>query len=98
MNEQQNHKDIVSLRDYIEIRLTDMEKATNLAAENLKIRLESLNNWREQNRSERMEFITKENYENRHLLLENKIEGLQKFMYLLTGGLIIIEIFLRFIK
>jgi hypothetical protein len=43
----------VTLKEYIHVRLNSIEKATDLAWENLKARLESLNEWRLQNKDER---------------------------------------------
>ena len=98
MTPEQNHKDYVSLKEFIEQRFIDLEKATNLAAENLKLRLKGLNQWREQNRNERSKFLLNDVYEAKHLLLETKIENLQKFMWILMGIAIAIEIVLSFIK
>lgn len=92
------HKDGVSLRDYFDEKFKDLEKATDLAAENLKIRLDSLNEWRAQNKDERDTYLSRVEYEAKHLLLEQKIEGLQKMLYIGLGALLVVEAILKFIK
>lgn len=49
----------VTLRDYFEARIEALEKAVNLAAENLKVRLESMNEIRGQLRDQATTFITR---------------------------------------
>ena len=63
-------EDWVSLKSYFESKMEAVEKATTLANENLKVRLESLNEWRAQNREERATFITRNEFETKleHLL------------------------------
>jgi hypothetical protein len=74
-----NHREIVSLREYLEARLDDMNKAVTLASDNLKARLDALNEWRLQNKDERATFLTRDTYEARHEVLVSKIGELEKF-------------------
>jgi len=55
-----NRKETVSLKDYMDTKFDSIEKATDLAGENLKTRLDSLNEWRLQNKDERNLYVTKE--------------------------------------
>ena len=57
--EQKNHDNIISLKTYMDSRFDATEKATDLAANNLRTRLDSLNEWRLQNKDERANFVTK---------------------------------------
>ena len=90
------HSDGVSLKEYIDTRIRDIERATDLAANHLSIRLESLNEWRLQNKDERNCYVTKVEYEANHKLLEVKIEALQKLVWIGVGGLFVIEIALNY--
>ena len=91
-----NHRDIVSLREYLECRIKEventamarmceMERATSLAADNLKARLESLNEWRAQNLDERAMFLTREAYDAKHALLQNQVDELRLSKATLEG-------------
>jgi len=104
----ENGENLISLKEFVETkcnacqitvdhRFKSLEKASELAAENLKVRLDSLNEWRGQNRDERQHFISQEVYEARHQILVNKIESLQKFMYIGIGAVAVIEILFRFV-
>ena len=88
----------ISMKTYMDTELRALEKATTLAAENLKVRLDGLNEWRAQNRDERAMYLTRIEYDAKHLLLEQKIETLQKFAWIGLGAVLLAEIILRFIK
>ena len=101
MSKQNNgfsYKDGISLKEYFDTRLCDVLKASDLASKNLDNRLEHLNEFRQAMQDQSKTYLTREAYESKHQLLENKIDTLQKFMYMMMGGLVIIEIALRFLK
>jgi hypothetical protein len=83
--ESQNHNDVVSLREYIEDKFCLIEKATDLANRNLEIRLEGLNEWRQQNQNERNMFLSKDVYESKHENLRKQVEDLKLNRALLEG-------------
>jgi hypothetical protein len=85
----------VSLRTYIEMKISDLEKASDLAAENLKIRLDSLNEWRAQNKDEREKYLPREEYELQHSYLSEKIDSLSKLVYIGIGVCLAIEALLK---
>ena len=96
------HQEGIALKDYFDTRITELEtalrdkfvaqdKALDLATDQLEKRLTLLNELRGN-------VITKTEYDARHYLLETKIEALQKIMNIGIGGLLVIEIILRFIK
>jgi hypothetical protein len=70
-SEEQNHKDIISMKTYVDIRFNDLIKATDLAAENLKVRLDGLNEWRLQNKDERGTYVSRKE-------LDAKLEAIEK--------------------
>jgi hypothetical protein len=88
----------ITLKEYMEDKFLMSDKALELATKVLDVRLTAMNNFREQMQSERDTFLTKDEYEVNHSLLESKIEIVQKFMWVLTGGLVVMELVLRFIK
>jgi hypothetical protein len=59
MTQEFNRNDGIKLKEYIDMRIAAIEKAIDLAADNLKMRLEGLNEWRTQNKEERQQYITK---------------------------------------
>ena len=59
---QQNADNIVSLRDHIEQRLKDMDKATNLAYTNLEKRLDAMNEFRQSLKDQNSTFLTQGEY------------------------------------
>ena len=71
------HKDGISLKDYFESRLSDINKATELANKNLEVRLDSLNEWRMQNKDERSLYMPRKEYQAYQKVLINDIEELK---------------------
>lgn len=92
------YNNVVSLKEYVDTKLIDIKTATDLAAENLKVRLNNLNEWREQNKSERANYLTRNEYDSKHELLNTKIETLQKFVWMGLGALLLTEILLKYFK
>jgi hypothetical protein len=104
-----DYTDYVSLREYItdKIKATEDKIALNLklnqvaqdkADAKLDIRLEGMNEIRSQLDRQARTFITKPEYEAKHELLMQKIETLQKFMWLVMGAIAVLEVILRFFK
>ena len=74
----QNHKDLVSLRDYVESRL-DAIKATMEASDKaMEFRLESMNEFRDQINTERRAYITRSEHELIHNQLADDIRMLRE--------------------
>ena len=53
----------VPLREYIEARIRGLEKASDLAWQNLQIRLEGMNEWRQQSKDQSQTYTTKFEYD-----------------------------------
>ena len=66
----------VTLKEHFETRLAAVEKATEVAAKQMEKRLDSMNEFREQLRCQASLFMTKENYDARHQLLQNQVDDL----------------------
>jgi len=66
----------VSLKDYFERRLLDMETATNLARESMEYRLQEMNNFRKQIEDERANLLTKAEYSARNETVIQAIDRL----------------------
>lgn len=95
--------DSVSLRDYFDVRLLSVERstelalanvehATKLAADSLEKRLDSMNEFRDQLKTQAGTFLTKESSESKIQILETKIESLQKIVYVGLGIFIVLEV------
>lgn len=89
--------DGVSLKEYFELRISDIDKSTKLAAETLEKRLEGMNEFRAQLEKQTGTFLTKENFESRLLLVDSKLDALQKIVYIGLGGVLVLEVLLRFL-
>lgn len=97
-----SHKEGVALKDYFDSKITDLEtalrdkfetqdRALDLATTQLEKRLGLLNELRGN-------VLSKEEYEAKHLLLETKIENLQKIIYIATGAFLILDYIIKFVK
>jgi len=75
----------------IEVRIDYIEK-------NMEKRLDTLNHYRELLAAKNNEHITRIEFDAKHLLTENKIDFLQKMVYIGIGGVMVLEVLLRFIK
>ena len=68
-----------------------MDKAETV----MNIRLDSMNEFREQLSDQASSFLTRDNYEANHKLLETKIESLQKIVWTGIGMLLIVQIVIQ---
>lgn len=82
--------DINTRLDYIEKNIEKTEIALNK-------RLEGMNEFRAALKDQNSTFITRVEFDARYKLIEEKIETLQKAMWILIGMLIIVETIIRFI-
>ena len=94
MNEQspihENNGNTVTLREYIEAIIGERDRALqaafraqqdalNLATRNLELRLEKLNELRNEVTQDRGNFLTRDRYESQHQALEDKVSSLEAF-------------------
>jgi len=84
------HAPDVPLREYIErifderqkaldVAFKAQEQALRLASNNLELRLEKLNELRNEVTSDRGNFLTRDRYESQHSALEEKVAALESF-------------------
>ena len=85
-----NNGATVTLREYIEAIMSERDRALtaafmaqqsalNLATKNLELRLEKLNELRQEVTQDRANFITRDKYEDAHDALENRVGILENF-------------------
>ena len=87
--------DSVSLKEFITDKFQVLEKNTDTARLSMEKRLEGMNEFRQQLKDQNGTFITKTDYEGRHLTLETKIEALEKIVYIGLGICLALEIALK---
>jgi hypothetical protein len=95
---EQSDENIRDITKEMDLKFAARDKALELQAETLRSRLDTLNEWREQNKEERQDYLTRSEYDLKHELLQTKIEQLQKIIWGLTGAFLIIDYVIKFIK
>jgi hypothetical protein len=101
MSERNNEfcwKDSVTLKEYFNIRLVNLEQSIIIAKESMDKRLEGMNEFRNSLKDQNSTFIPRQEFEAKHEILVNKIDSMQKMIYIAIGGLLVIEIILRYLK
>lgn len=109
MNNEFNYQNGVTLKEFFchgmdefrketDLKFQARDKALELQADALKTRLDHLNEWRNQLNTERESFLTRSEYELKHEILVNKIDALQKFMWLAIGIFAAIDYIIQFVK
>ena len=96
---------VAQLTERIDNHVEYSEKAVGQALDTagkadiaLEHKLDSMNKFRETLIDQAKTFMTIEVYNSNHRLLEVKVESLQKFMYLITGALLVIQVLIGFIE
>jgi DNA anti-recombination protein RmuC len=89
---------VAQLTERIDNHVAYSEKAIGKAEESMTKRLDSMNEIREQLKDQAETFLPIVTYEANHRLLEMKVESLQKFMYIITGALLVIQVMIGFIE
>ena len=75
----------IPLREYIEKRFDELQKNSDRSHVALEQRLESMNEFREQLRSQAVTFMTREVYDANHKLLQAQVDELKLNRALLDG-------------
>ena len=89
--------DGVDLKEYFECRLKDMEKATDLAYQNLQFRLASMNEFREQMKDQASTFITRAEHNVLMQKLDTAVEDLKKSRDEQTGKASVSSVYIAYI-
>ena len=84
--------DTVPLRDYLDAKfetikamLDKADEATRLARENLEVRLESLNEWRQQSKDRERDFLARTEFDVRHEKVCEDVRSLRESRAELAG-------------
>lgn len=93
-----NNQRIKDVEEEVNIKFDARDKALELQSKVYNQRIDSLNEWRAQNKDERDSYLTRIEYEAKHQLLENKMESMQKIIWLALGALIVIDYIIKFLK
>ncbi len=78
----------------LEERLAGNDKALEIAKQEVDRRLLGMNELREQISIERNQYLSRLEFESKHQALIDQVNALQKFQWLLVGGLTVLEIFI----
>ena len=78
-------RDIVTLRDYFEARITALEKATSLAATTMERRLDGMNEFRATLKDQAGRFITRDELNIQMLAINETLKSLQSYRDQMEG-------------
>ena len=81
----------------LETRVDYIEKGIEKTENALNKRLEAMNEFRAALKDQNNTFITRIEFESKHLIIEEKIETIQKLVYIGIGVLFVVEIVLKLI-
>jgi uncharacterized coiled-coil DUF342 family protein len=70
---------MVSLRDYVDTRVASVIETMSATERSMEIRLEAMNELRDQINRERGTFITRSEHDTTHKSLDQEIQGLREF-------------------
>ncbi len=85
---------LISLKKYFDVRLASMETAVTKAETSHEKRLEGMNEFRAQLGDQSKTFLTRAEYDIKHELICQKIEALQKLVFIGVGIIGIAEVIL----
>jgi hypothetical protein len=94
MIDEGDHDKVIRLEE----RLMASDAALDIARRDIERRLEGMNELRSQITRERSDYLTRTEYVSEHKILVHEIGSVQKFMWMVAGGLCVIEIALHYIK
>jgi hypothetical protein len=87
------------MSDSLDIQVVRLEERLAASHEALKVakietdrRLESMNELRDQISSERGNYLNRSEYDLKHDALKSRIDSLEKFQYMIVGGLLVFQV------
>lgn len=86
------------LKEITELKFKEAEKALEIKSKETERRLDLLNGEAERLRTMQVTYLPRELYDANYKELTSKIEWLQKMVYLGIGGILVLQLVLRFIK
>ena len=114
MNQEQqnnNHErwNVFSLKEYMDYAMTTLdekfmtitkkdEEAVKTARDSMEHRLDAVNEFKEQLNDQANSFLKREIYDANHKLIEQKIEGLSRLVYVGVGICVTLELIFKFLK
>jgi hypothetical protein len=84
----------VSLRDYMDSRFNSIQRAVDKAEESTEKRFSAVNEMRAMVTDAASRFMPRAEYETAHRALVEKVEGLQKFLWMGLGAMLAIQMFI----
>jgi len=92
MSNSENNGTKISLRDYIDLKFDTLKEESNKSEEKLDIRLNTMNEIREQLRDQASTFLPRTEYDARHELLDTKIANLASLVNRGVGIMIVLQV------
>jgi hypothetical protein len=89
--------DEVSLRDYMEARFTSLQRAVDKAEESNDKRFAAVNEMRDMVTDAASRFMPRIEYETAHRAVVEKVEALQKFLWMGLGAVLAVQLFIGII-
>jgi hypothetical protein len=86
--------DTITLREYMESRFSSIQRAVDKAEESTEKRFAAVNEMRAMVTDAASKFMPRLEYETSHQALVEKVEGLQKFLWMGLGAMLAIQLFL----
>ena len=86
------HSEVDHLEQKMNITHLKNDEALRSAKDEMNRRLEGMNEFRKQLEKQTVTFLSREEYEAKHQLINHKIEGLSKMVYIGVGILIVVQI------
>jgi hypothetical protein len=84
----------VTLREYIECRFISLQRAVDKAEESNDKRFAAVNEMRTMVTDAASRFMPRIEYETAHRALVEKVEGLQKFLWMGLGAMLAVQLFI----
>jgi hypothetical protein len=90
------HSNKVTLKEYVIDKFAELEKSKNIALFAMDKRLDSMNEIKGAMKDQQAYFITRTEFEAKIDTLGNKIEIIQKLLYIGVGAVLVLQIIFRF--
>jgi len=84
----------VTLREYMESRFSSIQRAVDKAEESTEKRFAAVNEMRAMVTDAASKFMPRIEYETSHRALVDKVEGLQKFLWMGLGAMLAVQLFI----
>jgi hypothetical protein len=94
--ERRTYESVVTQMARLEERILAANEALRLARDEIDRRLEGMNELRDQIARERGDYLSRQEYASEYKALITELASIQKFMWMIAGGLAIVEVGLHF--